>query len=141
MKDFSSDLLAVQSIVPIVVNNDTEGTGVGVSLAGFDGAMFIVHVGASGDTLSGSVYLTVKLQECATDTPGSYTDIADADLEGGANAVVIDAAAEDEVVIQRGYKGGLRWLRVFVDTTGTHTNGTPLSAVIVKGRAFHNPTA
>ena len=140
MKDFSSDLLVVQSLVPILGNTTAEGTGLGVDLAGFDGALMIAHVGQSGDTLSGSLKWTVQFQECATDTPGSYTDIADADLEGGANLVVIDAAAEDEVVIARGYKGALRWLRVIFTQTGTHTNGTPLSAVIVKGRAFHNPT-
>ena len=141
MKDISSNLLAVQSLVPILGNTTAEGTGLGVDLAGFDGALMIAHVGQSGDTLSGSVYWTVQFQECAVNTPGSFTNIADADLEGGANLVVIDASAEDEVVVQRGYKGALRWLRVLFTQTGTHTNGTPISAVIVKGRAFHNPAA
>lgn len=141
MKDISSDLLAVQSLVPILAHTTADGTGLGVDLAGFDGAMMIAHVGQSGDTLAVGLKWTVQFQECATNTAGSFTDIADADLEGGVNGVVIDAAAEDEVVIARGYKGALRWLRVLFTQTGTHTNGTPLSAVIIEGRAFHNPAA
>ena len=139
MRDFFSDLLAVKSINPIVGNNTTEGTGVGVDLAGFNGALMLAHVGQSGDTLSGSVYITVKFQECDTDTPGSYTDIADADLSGGANGVVIDAAAEDEVIVQRGYVGSKRWVRVLLAFTGTHTNGTPISAAVLKGLPAHAP--
>ncbi len=141
MKDISSDLLAVQSLVPILAHTTAEGTGLGVDLAGFDGALMIAHVGQSGDTLAAGLKWTVQFQENTEDTAGTYADIAAADLLGGANAVVIDDAAEDEVVVQRGYKGSKRWLRILCTQTGTHTNGTPLSAVIVKGRPFHAPTA
>jgi hypothetical protein len=140
MKDISSNLLAVQSIVPILANNTGEGTGVGVDLAGFDGAMMLAHIGQSGDTLSGSLYWTVSFQE--SDALGSgYANIAAGDLEGGDNDVVVDAAAEDEIVLQRGYMGAKRYLRVLCTATGTHTNGTPLSAMIVKGRPMHAPTS
>ena len=141
MKDFSSDLLAVQSLVPILAHTTADGTGLGVDMTLYDGALMIAHVGQSGDTLAVGLKWTVQFQHCATNTAGSFTDIDAADLEGGANAVVIDDAAEDEVVIQRGYKGALRWLRIIFTQVGTHTTGTPLSAVIVKGRAFHNPAA
>jgi len=138
MKDLYHNLLAVKSIDPIVGNNTSEGTGVGVDLAGFEGALLLALIGVSGDTLSGSVYLTVSFQE--SDVLGSgYTDIAAADLLGGANNVVIDAAAEDEVVIQRGYIGIKQYARPLVTFTGTHTNGTPISAVVIKGRPAHGP--
>ena len=140
MRDFFSDILAVKSIDPVLGNNTSEGTGMGVDLAGFNGALLLAHVGQSGDTLSGSVYITVKFQECDTDTPGSYTDIADDDLHGGANGVVIDDAAEDEVIVQRGYVGSKRWVRALLAFTGTHTNGTPISAAVVKGLPAHGPT-
>lgn len=140
MKDITHNLLAVKSIDPIVGNNTTEGTGVGVDLAGFDGAALIAHLGVSGDTLSGSVYVTVGFQE--SDALGSgYADIAAADLLGGDNNVVVDAAAEDEVVIQRGYIGSKRYVRVLITFTGTHTNGIPISAVVIKGRPRHAPAA
>jgi len=139
MRDFFSDILAVKSINPILGNNTSEGAGTGVDLQGFKGALMLAHIGQSGDTLSGSVYIMVKFQECDTDTPGSYADIADADLSGGANAVVIDAAAEDELIVQRGYIGSKRWVRVLLAFTGTHTNGTPISAAVIKGLPAHGP--
>jgi hypothetical protein len=138
MKDLVHNLLAVKSIDPIVGNNTTEGTGTGVDLAGFDAALMLAHLGVSGDTLSGSVYVTVGFQE--SDSLGSgYADIAAADLLGGANNVVVDAAAEDEVIIQRSYIGAKRYVRVLITFTGTHTNGMPISAVVIKGLARHNP--
>lgn len=140
MKDITHNLLAVKSIDPIVGNNTSEGTGVGVDLAGFEGALLLAHIGASLDTLSGSVYMTVGFQE--SDVVGSgYADIAAADLLGGLNNVVIDAAAEDEIVIQRGYVGAKQFVRVLITFTGTHTNGTPISAVVIKGLPRHAPAA
>lgn len=138
MKDTQNRVLAVSSIVPIVGNNTTEGTGAGVDLAGCDGAQLIAHIGASGDTLSGSVYLTVGWQE--SDVEGSgYADIAAADLTGGNDGVVIDDAAEDAVVVQRGYVGSKRYVRAYIAFTGTHTNGTPISALVVKHFLRHQP--
>jgi hypothetical protein len=139
MKDLKNSILAVKSIDPIVGNDDTEGTGVGVDLAGFEGALMVAHLGASLDTLSGSVYVTVKFQE--SDDNSAFTDVADADLLGGANGVVVDAAAEDEVVIQRGYIGKKRYIRVIIDHTGTHTNGFPYSALVLKGFPRHAPVS
>jgi hypothetical protein len=139
MRDLRSQI-AISSIVPILGNNTTEGTGVGVDLAGFDSAKMIAHIGDSGDTLSGSVYMTVAFQE--SDVLGSgYANIAADDLKGGLNDVVIDAPTEDQVAVQRNYVGGKRYVRVLVTFTGTHTNGTPISAVVVKGHARHAPAA
>lgn len=120
----------------IVVNNDTEGKGVAVDLAGYETALVIVQCGISADTLSGSVLHTFKLQESATTTDGDFTDVAAADMEG-TQSTVIDDAAEDPATIVWGYKGSQRYIRVFDDTTGTHTNGTPIAAVVVKGRPRH----
>lgn len=137
MKDFFSDVLVAKSIDPILGNNDTEGTGVGVDLLGYNGALLVAYLGQSGDTLSGSVYVTVTFQE--SDDNSAFTNIADADLNGGANLVVVDAAAEDEVIVQRGYIGAKRYVRVFVDFTGTHTNGIPIAGLVVKGSTAHGP--
>jgi hypothetical protein len=140
MKDLVHNLLAVKSIDPIVGNNTTEGTGTGVDLAGFDAALMLAHLGVSGDTLSGSVYVTVGFQE--SDSLGSgYADIAAADLLGGANNVVVDAAAEDEVIIARSYIGAKQYVRILITFTGTHTNGMPIAAVVIKGKARHAPVA
>lgn len=138
MKDLYNDLLPVISILPQVAKTDVDGTG--VDLAGYEGALMIAHVGQSGDTLSGSVSHTLIFQESDISSSG-YTAIADTDLLGGANSVVIDAAAEDEVIVRRGYLGNKRYVRVIDDLTGTHTNGTPISAMVIKGRPRHAPAA
>lgn len=124
--------IPVVGINSIVVNNTSEGTGSAVDLAGFDGALMIFNVGAALDVLGGSVYGTFQFQESATTTAGDFTDIAASDLLGGANAVVIDAASEDELVLYRNYIGGKRYVRLLVTITGTHTNGWPIGGVIVK---------
>jgi hypothetical protein len=141
MKDLFHDLLPVKSLTPILGHTTAEGTGAAVDLAGFDGALMAAHVGVSGDTLSGSLKWTVQFQESDTTTPGDFTDIAAADLLGGANNVVIDDAAEDDVIIARSYIGAKRYVRILFTQTGTHTNGTPIAAVIIKGKPRHAPVA
>ena len=83
---------------------------------------------------------TVAFQE--SDVLGSgYANIAAADLLGGANDVVIDDPAEDDVVIARAYVGAKRYVRILFTQTGTHTNGTPISALVIKGVPRHAPVA
>lgn len=137
MRDMYNRFNPVASIDPIVCNNDTEGTGVGVDLQGFEGALAIFHAGVSGDTLSGTVKLQAILEE--SDDNVTFTAVAAADMLGEDNFALIDAAAEDAVVQCVGYIGAQRYIRVRVDITGTHTNGIPLSAVIVRGYPRHAP--
>jgi hypothetical protein len=97
----------------------------------------IVSHGISGDTLSGSVYWTIKFQDC--DDNATWVDIADAYLEGGANLWIINAAADDPTTIIRNYTGSKRYVRIFWDATGTHTNGTPISGICILGRSLRVP--
>ena len=133
-RDLHNNITLVQSIVPIVGNNDTEGTGVGVDLASYEAAEMVFHFGDSGDTLSGSVSVLPVLQE--SDSLGSgYTDVAAADMLG--TLTIIDAPSEDQVVQSVGYVGNKRYIRAFMDFTGTHTNGIPVSAVAILHRDRH----
>jgi hypothetical protein len=132
-------LKAVQALVPILGNTTAEGTGVVVDRQGFQSALMIAEVGISGDTLSGSIYWTIAFQECDDTTPGNFTNIAAGDLDGGVNDHVINAAAEDPTTIVRGYKGSKRYLRILLTQTGTHTNGTPISGVIVLKNPIYVP--
>ena len=129
----------VQTLVPVLANDTAEGTGVAVDRQGFQDALMVAEVGISGDTLSGSLYWTIAFQESATTTAGDFTNIAAGDLEGGVNDHVINAEAEDPTTVVRGYRGSLRYLRVLFTQTGTHTNGTPISAAIVLGRPNYIP--
>jgi hypothetical protein len=132
------DVVSVaSSVLPVVGNNDTEGTGVGVPLAGYGSALAIVSFGQSGDTLSGSVKLQAILQHSDALASG-YVDVPADELDGA--FTLIDDPAEDETVQVVGYKGSKGYLRVFVDFTGTHTNGIPISAVVVRGHPTYAPT-
>lgn len=120
-----------------IVNDDTEGTGVEIDTQGFDGCAFALDLGISGDTLSGSVKFLAEVQE--SDTAGSgHTTVAAADLVNSTLALV-DDPAEDDVLQVVEYVGSKRYVRLFIDTTGTHTVGTPMSAICIQGYAAKAP--
>jgi hypothetical protein len=126
-----------QTVVPVVANDDTEGTGLTCDRLGYKEVLMIAEQGISGDTLSGSVYWTIKFQESNNDS--TWTNIADADLKNGANLWIINAAAEDPTTIIRLYRGSMRYVRIFWDATGTHTNGTPISGICLLSNPLHGP--
>lgn len=136
-----SGVKVVQTLVPILGNTTAEGTGVAVDRQGFQDALMVAEVGISGDTLSGSIYWTIAFQESDDTTPGNFTNIATADMGGAANDHIINAAAEDPTTILREYRGTKRYLRILFTQTGTHTNGTPISAVILLGRPSEIPVS
>lgn len=137
MRDQMRSLKIVKTIDPIVGNNTTEGTGVGVDLQGHEAATVVAHIGVSGDVLSGSVSLTPGLEESDVLASG-YAAVAAADLLGA--FTLIDAAVEDEVVQVVGYRGTKRFIRLVITFAGTHTNGTPISGVVVLGQPRYAPT-
>jgi len=131
--DFLTMLEVTQKVDP-AVTTAAIAAGSGNSLARGDaaGLGFIVNVGESGDTLSGSVSWTITLQESSDNS--SFSAAADADVElwlngtrQSSNSVVIDAAAEDDAVIHVLYKGHEEYAAINIAKTGTHTNGTPFS--------------
>lgn len=143
MRDLSSNLKVVQSIDAKVYTADENG--VGVDLRGFDGAMVSVNFGITGDTLSGSVFADIELEE--SDDNSTFTDVADADLIGKQSglpagvAIRVDDAAEDEQSYQFGYIGSKRYIRPVLNLTGTHTNGIEVAVDVVKGFPHRSPAA
>ena len=144
MKDLSNNIAPAVSIINAVKTAAANGTG--VDLQGYASATVLVEVGAEGDTLSSSVYFEVSLEH--SDDDSTYTDVAQADivdgtissggiflkLDGTANGNP-DTAGE---IYRVGYIGGKRYVRVVLAKTGTHSNGTPLGAMIVRGHARHS---
>lgn len=141
MRDLHNKITVVEALETIVVNDDTEGTGAVVDLAGANAAELIVAVGQSGDTLSGSVKLDLKLQHGDAANLSDAAAVAAADVLGswatGGIFATVDADGEDGTVYRVGYRGSKRYIRLFVDTTGTHTNGTPIGAVVVLAHERH----
>jgi len=122
-----------QSIRPPAVATSTVTTSA-VDVSGYRGSAFVVHCGASADTLSGSVYWTAKLQSSATEL-GTYADVADADVQiASTNAFgLVNDPAEDDELYWIGYNGTDAWVKVVITATGTHTNGTPISVFVLFG--------
>ena len=143
MMDLANNLIAVQSLAPAVRTADANGTG--VDLQGFEGAMAIFDIGAEGDTLSGSVKIDVKLEHSDDNSSfsavTSSSDVTDGSVDSNGIWATFDDNAEAPAVVGIGYVGGKRYLRVVADFTGTHSNGSPVSAMIVKGFARHSEDA
>ncbi len=121
---------------------DENGSSIDRSL--WETVGFQIHVGESGDTLSGSVYIDLVLQE--SDDDSAWSDVSGDDMVVPASTVhagyqstisngifaVIDAAADDDAIFRVQYRGTKRYVRVQVDVTGTHTNGTPIAISAIK---------
>lgn len=137
MKTLINNNKVVSTIVPIMANNTSEGTGVGVDCRGYKQVLMVADWGISGDTLSGSVYWTLTFED--SDDNSSFTLIASTYLLGGTGTHTIDAAAEDPTLVVREYTGGKRYVRILGTATGTHTNGTPVAAFVILGSPHSAP--
>jgi len=143
MKDLSNNISPAISIIPAVRTAAVNGSG--VDLQGYESATAVVFVGAEGDTLSSSVHFEVSLEH--SDDNSSFSDVAQADIVDGTISsggifLKMDGSAggnpDTTGEIHRvGYVGGKRYVRVVLAKTGTHSTGTPIGAMIVKGHARH----
>lgn len=143
LRDIVNNLKVVSSLLPLTRTTDANGSA--ADLADYQGAMVVAHLGTSGDTLSGSLKIELELEH--SDDNSTWTDCADADLSAavtGTNTgtfAVIDAAGEDARVYKVGYRGVKRYLRIVYNITGSHSSGTPSSAVIIPGKPKAAPVA
>jgi hypothetical protein len=137
MRDLFHKALVTQHLNP--VTSITTKTSTTIDLQGFDSACVVFSIGQSGDTLSGSVYWTLKIQH--SDDDSSYTDVVLAELNSTAATVVVDSSSKDKQSYTFGYAGGKRYLKGVATPTGTHTNGTPVGILAVKGTPSYSPVA
>jgi hypothetical protein len=131
---FYSDYKVTPLIVNAVKNSDTNCTG--VATKGYSETCFVVDMGNSADTLSGSNYIELEVEESADNS--SYTDVANANLVNyvtGTNTgtfAKVDDPAEDSTVFMTGYRGNAAYARVVLNFTGTHSTGTPISVLAIQ---------
>jgi hypothetical protein len=133
-----TDTKVCTSLAPILAHVTADATGTGIPVGGYEEVLMVWQQGVCLDTLSGALYWSLTFEESDTLATG-YTTIATADLEGGVGTHLIDAAAEDPTIISRRYKGSKAYVRMLGTKTGTHTNGTPLAALVICGKAIHTP--
>ena len=137
MRDLLKNVLVTQHLNPVV--STTTKTSTAIDLQGYNSVTVVFSMGASGDTLSGSVYWTLKLQH--SDDNSSYEDLASTDLLGGATSIVVDSSSEDETAYAFGYIGKRRYLKAVATPTGTHSTGTPLGMLALRGTPSYAPVA
>ena len=83
-----------------------------------------------------------------SDDDSTYTDVAQASIVDGTIAsggifLKLDGTANGNPdstggIFRVGYVGNSRYIRVVLAKTGTHSNGTPLGAMVVRGSARHS---
>ena len=135
MRDLYHNVAVSQPLNP--VNSTATKTSSTIDLQGFNSLEVLFCLGTAGDTLSGSVYWTLKLQD--SDDDSTYADVAAANLLNGAATVVVNSMSLDETVVPFGYNGGKRYVKAVATPTGTHTNGTPIGVIALRGTASIRP--
>tara|TARA_R110000823_G_scaffold232606_3_gene359062 strand:- start:873 stop:1319 length:447 start_codon:yes stop_codon:yes gene_type:complete len=135
MRDLANNTNTVSVVVPAVITGDTNGTG--VDLQGFESCVLTVNTGAEGDTLSSSVKFEFYLED--SDDNSSFSAVTSSKsvtgkaVSGAGVFLTLDANGETPQITTIGYIGGKRYVRVRIDATGTHSNGTPMSITGVQG--------
>lgn len=150
-RSISSKLGLSRAIVPqAALKVDTNGaTFDKTSDPGFEALVMLVHLGASGDTLSGSVLIDLEMEESDDGSvwnkvPNAQMEVPDSAQKGAEGDGVwqrIDDPALDDRVYKADYIGHKQFARLVLDFTGTHTNGIDLSASYLAGRALGEPVA
>ena len=119
-----------------------------VDMLGYESALILITVGATGDTIDANNYIAHKVEECDT-SGGSYTAVARSNIMSGIAAgtageiSLVNAATHTvDSVIHAHVRPTMRYLKIRADVTGTHTNGTPQSICVVRlGKKYQPATA
>ena len=142
--DLANNTAVALSYKPTVTTAAANGTG--VDLQGYKSATLVAFIGAEGDTLSGSVYFEISLEH--SDDNSTFTDVTQSDITNGTIAsggiwLKLDGTSGGDpdttgLVTQVGYIGGKRYIRGVIAKTGTHSTGTPIGLMVIKGNALHS---
>ena len=141
MKDLHSIIEVAELIAAATYSDDN--TPVAVDLLGFESAEILLSIGAGGIEFSSTKKIEFVLTH--SDDDSSYSAVTADDLLGvssvtGGIVKSLVAAHGTADVTRFGYRGGKRYLKLLADFTGSHTTGTPIGAVVVKGHP-HQATA
>jgi hypothetical protein len=142
--DLANNTAVALSYKPTVTTAAANGTG--VDLQGYKSATLVAFIGAEGDTLSSSVHFEISLEH--SDDNSTFTDVTQSDITNGTIAsggiwLKLDGTAGGNpdttgLVTQVGYIGGKRYIRGVIAKTGTHSTGTPIGLMVIKGNALHS---
>ena len=94
MRDMYHNVLVSQHLSPIVATSAKTSTS--IDLQGYNSINVIFNIGLAGDTLSGTVYWTIKLQHSDDDT--TYSDLSLSDLNSPYLTIAIDSSAKEKLL-------------------------------------------
>lgn len=112
-----------------------DNTPAAVDVSNFDAAIVSIAVGVGGITFTSSNKIEFKLTH--SDDNSTYAAVTAADVTGlsavGTGGIIHSLVAEQAAaaVVNVGYVGGKKYLKLLADFTGTHGVATPLAAVVV----------
>lgn len=136
----------VEAIAPAVYAADT--TPVVIDTLDYGAAMLLLHIAVGGITFTGTNKIEFVLTHSADNV--TYNNVTDADVlkdslapatisNGIIRSLTAAHAASD--IQKLGYVGGLRYLKLLADFSGTHGTGTGIAASVVRGRPALRGTA
>lgn len=121
------------------VNSTSTKTSSSADTRGFNDNVVIVNIGVALDSLSGSRYWTIQLEESANNS--TFTSVADSDTGNGAASFVLNSSITDDQAYVMNYTGSKRYIRVVITATGSHSIGTPMGVTAILGKPAHAPVA
>jgi len=141
MKDLHSQIDIVELIPAATYTADN--TPAAVDLLGFESAEIALAIGVGGITFTTSNKIEFVMTH--SDDNSTYTNVTAGDLLGVSSVtsgIVKSLVAKHDTadVTRFGYRGGKRYLKLLANFSGTHSTGTPIGAVVVKGHP-HQATA
>lgn len=141
--DLANNVTSTQLIVPgnLTATNNTDA----LDTQFMNGSMLVLNMGNSSDTLSGSVYWTLILQDSPDDSAWTAVTSNTSVTYGTVNTstgvyATIDDPAEDSTLFKIGYVGPQRYVRVAITATGSMSSGT-IMAVTGYTSPIHKPSS
>ncbi len=135
MRDLYDNILVTQVSNP--ATSTTTRTSSTVDMQGFNSLNMLVSLGQAGDTLSGSVYWTLKIAHSNDDV--TYVDTVATELSSPNVTVAVNTTTLDKTTYAFGYVGGKRYVKAVATPSGTHSVGTPIGMIALRGTANYSP--
>lgn len=133
-RDLHNNIKATPALNPQAIASSTTVNGAIIDLAGYESAEFLIQ----SATLTDGTY-TPSITEGDASNLSDGAAVAAGDLIGTV-ADATFAATADNSVKKLGYKGGKRYIRLNITSTGVTSGGT-LAAVAVLGHPKSAPVA
>jgi hypothetical protein len=143
IRDNYSNVQCVQALAPAVRTADVNSSN--IDRQGFGSVTVVASFGTTADTLNTTNKIEARLFD--SDDGITFTLVPDTSIIGvtqvvdGAMFARVDSNAKANTLYRLGYRGVKRYLRIFLDFSGTHTAGTPTAAYAIMGHPSSAPLA